>query len=534
MSFNDKLSFLMDTFNIKSSALSKYLFVDPSLVSKWRTGKRKLPFNSENFDGICEFIANYSMSTLQKKKLCFILKLDTTDKLPDSHQLNIALHKWFTDNSINFDEFELTQPEIKGTFTFDNILYAFSSDNIIDTENYDIPEVTAQQDQFTLYEGIHGLLEALNNLIANISKLTPGQSLYLCLPGSYINLISNEFYLEKYCSMFSQLLERGQNIKLITNIDFNINYNNPAYIQIISLCKTGHFDIYCLPSGLDIEKKYTMGVVPGNGTFFCLPHHKPSQTILTFLSFDMRIVDCYKIYFEYLLSISHSIIYAITPKRINHILNLSESFFSKMEELNIFSDCLYISTMNPKLFERLLAKNKMDNLRSRKLYNALLTHHHFFIKNLSLFRHRFIIPLSSIDEMINSNGYSYPQTAYFTEKSLKASPYDVINHLQWLIMLLKQHPNLQIALPTDTTLSSFNQYRHKIWGFKSNSAAMILFLENRKGLNGFIIGEKNVFFPIEETFNNLWDSIPQNQVDTSSVIKTLKSRIDKLELLLDR
>ena len=531
MGFNDKLLFLMNTFNIKSSALSKYLFVDPSLISKWRTGKRKLSFNSKNFDGICEFIANYSMSALQKKKLCSILKLNTTDKLPDSHQLNIALHKWFSDDSINFNEAELNTPEIKGTLSFNNLLYAFSSDNIINTDNYIFPEITAHSKQFTLYEGIQGLLEALNNLIVNISNLPPGQSLYLFLPGSYINLISNELYLEKYCSMFSQLLKCGQNIKLITNIDFNINYNNPAYIQIISLCKTGHFDIYRLPSGLDIEKKYTMGVVPGNSTFFCLPHHKPSQPILTFLSFDMRIIDCYKIYFEYLLSISHSIIYAITPKRVDHILNQSESFFSKMEELNVFSDCLYISTMNPKSFERLLAKNKIDNPRSRKLYNALLIHHHFFIKNLSLFRHRFIIPLSAIDEMINSNGYSYPQTAYFTDKPLKTSPHDVINHLQWLIILLKQHQNLQIALPTDTTLSSFNQYRHKIWGYKSNSAAMILFLENCKDVNGFIIGEKSVFFPIEETFNKLWDTIPQNQVDTPSVIKTLKSRIDKLTLL---
>ena len=60
---------------------------------------------------------------------------------------------------------------------------------------------------------------------------------------------------------------------------------------------------------------------------------------------------------------------------------------------------------------------------------------------------------------------------------------------------------------------------------------MILFLENCKDVNGFIIGEKSVFFPIEETFNKLWDTIPQNQVDTPSVIKTLKSRIDKLTLL---
>lgn len=81
--FSSYLNYYMWAFNIKNRDIAQEMFVDPSLVSKWRTGKR-VP-NEETTYKIAETLVQFCKTEVSRLKLCTFLNLHYTPQLFSEH-----------------------------------------------------------------------------------------------------------------------------------------------------------------------------------------------------------------------------------------------------------------------------------------------------------------------------------------------------------------------------------------------------------------------------------------------------------------
>ncbi|MGF7011891.1 hypothetical protein M2146_002442 [Lachnospiraceae bacterium PF1-22] len=77
------LGFIMHCLDIQTVSLSRILHVDASLVSKWKSGDRRLNKNSNYFDPVISFLMEESKKTnhvLLSKALHEVYPLETFDR----------------------------------------------------------------------------------------------------------------------------------------------------------------------------------------------------------------------------------------------------------------------------------------------------------------------------------------------------------------------------------------------------------------------------------------------------------------------
>ena len=81
--FSSYLNYYMWAFNVKNRDIAQEMFVDPSLVSKWRTGKR-VP-NEETTYKIAEVLVRFCTTEASRLKLCAFLNLHYTPQTFSEH-----------------------------------------------------------------------------------------------------------------------------------------------------------------------------------------------------------------------------------------------------------------------------------------------------------------------------------------------------------------------------------------------------------------------------------------------------------------
>ena len=88
MEFGNNLNYFMWAFNLKNGDLAKALFVDPSLVSKWRTGRR-VPKDDSIYQ-IAEALVSLCETEPMRQKLCYLLNLTYSSELFSEKRTAIA------------------------------------------------------------------------------------------------------------------------------------------------------------------------------------------------------------------------------------------------------------------------------------------------------------------------------------------------------------------------------------------------------------------------------------------------------------
>jgi len=72
MDFGKKLSLLMSVLSVSNGALAKALSVDPSLISRWRSGSRIPAKDSGYIEMIASYLVEHAKMEHQKLAICEI------------------------------------------------------------------------------------------------------------------------------------------------------------------------------------------------------------------------------------------------------------------------------------------------------------------------------------------------------------------------------------------------------------------------------------------------------------------------------
>ena len=94
-----RLGYLMDLFHVKGMDLANYLHVDTSLISKLKTGKRKINTNSEICDEIVDFFIMLDKRSNYASVKGVLIESGQASKETETSALKVLLKRWLVEEN---------------------------------------------------------------------------------------------------------------------------------------------------------------------------------------------------------------------------------------------------------------------------------------------------------------------------------------------------------------------------------------------------------------------------------------------------
>ena len=247
--FSKKLDFLMKLTNTKNSTLAHALHIDPSIVSRYRTGKRQLPKNADFLEPLSFYFASQIKEPYQIKILSDLISNSWPENLPES---SMIIKKYLIDNN-NIDDSINTLIN-----NFSNVTKTSSHEQIPDYNNHNPKEETPHN---PYYYGNAGRRDAVLLFLKTVVK-EKSKTLYLYSDENMAWLIENEAFALEWAMLMKKAIMQGSKIIIIHTISRSLNEMMDAFNKWLPLYMTGSIEPYFYPGVKDDIFKKTMFIAP--------------------------------------------------------------------------------------------------------------------------------------------------------------------------------------------------------------------------------------------------------------------------------
>lgn len=248
MRFNEKFDLLMNLLNIPNNKLAKFMSVDPSLISRWRSGERD-PLKN---DAYVEMISEYIMQHATDRQCLYELLSVNPDS--NGSDLSEQIINWLRSDYVNVS----------------NIATKFLT-QIQNYKDYEMPFNKALLDEMPIgerlkvevYHGREGKRKGVIRFLSSVilsSKLTE-LLLYSDEPMDW--LMEDPQFTQKWALMLAELMRIGHKIKIIHTVDRNANEQIVAIERWLPLYLSGQIEPYYYPSYQEALFKRTLFIAPG-------------------------------------------------------------------------------------------------------------------------------------------------------------------------------------------------------------------------------------------------------------------------------
>lgn len=192
------LGYLMDCLGLPTATLARQLHVDASLVSKWRSGSRRLHVGSAYFDEICTILLAQDSAALSAA----LRALSPMGEAVEQEQIPILLRHVLTDRHFSVPK------------AFTGRIEALCTAEI------------------ALYTRGEGRRQAINDLLDMAEAMeTPGELLYVDSEQSGW-LLEDETYARVWVSRLLGLLDRGFHIRVALHFSVTVE----KFVSFFRLC----------------------------------------------------------------------------------------------------------------------------------------------------------------------------------------------------------------------------------------------------------------------------------------------------------
>lgn len=353
VSFGEKLSTLMNMFQITNIRLAKHLSVDSSLISRYRNGLRTPHADSGLVLNLCGYIHNRAINSGRETELAELTGLSESEINADSQAFIRHVAAWLSDKH-----------ETDGASMADSFLDKLDT---LSPSGMQLPPVNSiapagiLAENISRYEGIDGLRRAVIRFLGSVALLDgrPGLKLYSDQNMEWMS--GDPAFLQKWMMLMCTVLKNKNTIKIIHNIDRSLPEMLVAVEKWLPLYMTGLIEAYYC-------KK------PGDGrfanTFFIAPDYAAVSSNLVIGTEDSGRyhystvrddVSYAESQFDALLDISKTLVQVYNASsRAKYDFKISE--MSKQEGITkklLLS--LPIASMPKALLKRILERNSVDS-----------------------------------------------------------------------------------------------------------------------------------------------------------------------------
>lgn len=446
MQFNEKLDLLMKVQNVTNSRLARSLSVDPSLVSRWRTGNRK-PSQKSNYEKeISQYFADYAIKDYQKTALYEIMGLDMQKNHTNLYSLSDLLYKWLTDQK--------SPDKIFVESFFNNLNQNYNNDFqepnnrkefIEELGNF---EVEADKNELEILNGIEGKRKGVLKFLKAAAAEEKQITLLLYSSEDMDWLSADKDFFKKWSLLLKKVIQKGHKIKIIHTIKREISEMLTAIDYWMPLYLTGAVKPYYYPKYQENIFRRTMFIAPGTAALNCSTVFEYSDKAQQFLYWNPEKIEVLTEEFNIFLKKCKPLMKIYTDGNLYNYNKLQIEFEKQQAEMISVSDMPSFVTMPESLLKKILERNKVDKKLKESVLAIYKQRRQSFISNLSENQYYEIITLPAKKDFFTEKN-PLKTNDFFSKLNFDYSILDFCEHLNHSIKLLEKYNNYHLLLTDD-------------------------------------------------------------------------------------
>ncbi len=423
----------MTTFSISNSRLALALSVDPSLISRWRSGSRTPSRKNRYIENIAAFFASRVDKTSQLTAMLEVLNLPTTLTLNNA-QLEKSLKLWLENEASSEDNM------------IDNIL------NQLQTYGQPRPLPAQPVGELSLPDGTQTVGQTYYGIRGKQAGVLQFLSMVLAHPTpTTINLYSDEsmdwltsdpeYYLV-WGYIATMMLGKGHRIRVIHTLQRDITEMHEAIERWMPLYMTGSIEPFYYPRYREQIFRRTLFVAPGIASFTSISLPDTASTAAHHLSTDMRTIQGLAEEFNRFLAFCRPLMKVVKGDHLNSFPALRaelEQQSGNMIASGVFPSSLTLPTG---ILNEVLYKNSQDRER---VIDQHMERTKVFERYLQENNYTEILYMPNDDNLLDRASLSDFALNYYTDH-LRYTPESLKIHLLHLAHMMEENQNFTIYL----------------------------------------------------------------------------------------
>ncbi len=325
--FEKRLDFVIKLTGVKVSNLAKAAMIDPSYVSKLKTGARKLPQTAPYLKDMCHYLTSHVKDDHQKKILCDLMDIDVW---PDNVvQAEFLLQAWLVN-----DEYDLIGIEM----LVDNMLDRSVTGNVVldDFSNIKIKPY---------YYGVSGKREIALALLDLVLIQNEPRTLYLNSEENMAWMQEDKSFIKQWEKKFTDVIAAGNKVVIIHNTKRNINEMVYGAAKWSSIYMNGVVESYYYPGIRDNVLQRTLFIADDLVALSSISVSNDSDNMLNFVIRDKKAIFALKREFNNFLELCKPLSSIINKSNVGMIRDVFRNIENKVLQLRSLSAFPSIATM---------------------------------------------------------------------------------------------------------------------------------------------------------------------------------------------
>jgi hypothetical protein len=468
--FNEKLDFLMKLTNTSNSMLARHIAMDPSFVSRLRSGTRKPSKNEDYIEPISRFLSKRCTEDYQRDGLFDALGINQRHIPTDPTSISGLMISWLqnrestTDDSIlslikNIDEFSFKKPQ---------------------TQNTEAAGLPLERMDSGTYVGIEWKRQCVLAFLSAVIQSPSPQTLLLYSNEDLEWLAGDPAFTAKWAALFFEVLKRGNNVKIVHTVSRSLDEMLTAIKEWLPFYMTGRIEPMYYPKTMDGVFRRTMFIAPETCALISNSVGSVSSSSVNNYFTDQTAIKAYELEFADFLRQCRPLMKIFNPISAAEHLESMVEFENEDGDIMIRSRILSSFTFPQFLLERILKELNHPDKASMLTFHRIRLNR--LIQSLATNRITEIVVLPAIED-IKEKRIPIGFSTMFSEKEIPYDQYTMKAHLENIVSLLKHHENYNVALldSSDDDLSIYIKENVGLFVLKY-SIPSITFAINEQGM----------------------------------------------------
>lgn len=448
MQFYEKLDFLMKLTNTTNSALSLYIKIDSSHISRLRRGQRNAPKDEVVINRMADYFARHCESDYQRKAFLDTLKISMT--IFDTNELSAYIEKWLKNEKNK-------ETKAVGDFlgNLNKLNFASEMPNKMAGVNKQINEPPQfPQDELSVYYGIEGKRQAAEYFLQEVIAQDNPQTLLLYSDEATDWMTADRNFASKWASLMVQLLSKGNRIKIIHTVSRDLDEMLNAIHQWMPLYMTGLIEPYFYPKKRDGIFRRTLFISPGVSAVISSSIGSSIDHAANMLIRNTDVIKSYTEEFNQYLDLCRPLMRIYTMKDKEAYLKTLMEFEKEKSNSMIKTESLSILTMPENVSSGILSRIGSENSGLSEYQRHRIINFERILQTNTFYE---IIPVFDF-EMIRDNRIKLSFSDMMEGSSVFYTKEEYIGHLEHLVHLLDIYENFHVKLTEEIPESNYMVY----------------------------------------------------------------------------
>lgn len=539
MYFEQKLNALMHLFKLSNSKLARGINVDPSLISRWKSGERQMSSTSPHIPAIASYFLRLNAYHYQRDYLDQILKqsLGAQDLANEARRIH-ALSEWLVsseplalpelaDSSVELTKSSNIIQSIAGlvasTIRSNGALAASSPLNLEEIDAAIVLRGSVQQHE--VFEGRPGLRQAALRFLSQVVHSEKQLELLLTSEDDITWMTEDPVFLKQWAFLLRLCLQQGHRITVIHVVNRKSDEIMSALAQWVPLHLTGSIQSFYHPRYSEQEVRKTLFIIKDSVAVVGYHTGVQDPPNLTFYYTDLAAVRQFTRVFSATLAGCRPLFSVFSQRNLRSLL---DQLLEIRQRDGIFYNIRQHFTaliLTPDILLQLVPETMYQPLSVRQLQAAVSLHVDTFFASLAKSRTIDILPFKVIEQIRMTRTLPLTGASFYKQDALYIKGEQLIRYLQNLIAVLKAEDHYELYFSPGTT--ELETLEANI-ALKENHAA--IFSTEAAQLNPItiMINESNILQSLSFCFEDIIEQIPPGLRQKPDVIRILESLVAEI------